>query len=315
MFKNIFILLILTFSTGLLGKPKLGIIEFETQSKEIKEISSSLYQYLRTQITKNVSNIYDITPASKMNLQDMYLMLGCSEADEVCMKSTAQMLTVDFLVYGSIKSEREKYELTLHLLDVSTGTVKKGRLIGEVISIEDMKKNIDKALNKMFDIKSFVEQPVILIKVDVKNTMADVLIDGKNYGKSPLALTNEDITTGEHEILLKKENYEDYKQIVNLTKTKRELISIEMKPLNKNIAALKKDTDTIDDKKLDVKEDTNLIKKDDTNTAITSNEWYKQWWVWTAAGGVLALTITTIVLINSEESTTPTESNNVIITF
>ncbi|MBN2695810.1 PEGA domain-containing protein [bacterium] len=331
-----FIITTLFIFTSLLfgGKPTVGIIEFETQSAEIQKISAHLYQYLRSQTITLVGDKYLIAPEPTMNLQDTYLMLGCSSASVSCMKSIGEMMKVDYLLYGSIKLERSKYVLTLDFLDVKKAKSQRGQLIGDLVNKENMNNNIDTALRKMFNIKEtpkVVATTTNMLVIDVKNGPSELYLNGKYVGVTPLQIKADDMPAGEYQLSLKKEGFVEYKEKVVLSKDKELKISkeLEKEPLislnsgdkkeddkkEVEIAALKKDPKE-NPKKLDIDTKDQKISKDieNSNKKTSKNEWYQEWWVWGAAGGVAVITIVAVILLLPEdESSTPT--NNVIISF
>ncbi len=327
--KKLIITTLFFITTLLLGaNPTIGIIEFETQSAEIKKISAHLYQYLRSQTVSLVGDKYTIAPEPTMNLQDTYLMLGCSSASVSCMKSIGEMMKVDYLLYGSIKLEREKYFLNLDFLDVKKGKSQRGQLIGDLVSKEKMNENIDQALRKMFNIKEEAPKVVIskpILVIDVKNGPSELYLNGKYIGLTPLQIKENDMPIGEYQLTLKKDGFSDYNEKIVLSKDKeltitRELSKPELVTLIKDnkkeieIAALK--TDKKEPQKLKIESKDEKISKDIEKSGKTTikNEWYQEWWAWGAAGSVAVITVVAIILLLPEDETT-SPTNNVIISF
>jgi hypothetical protein len=247
-------------------------------------------------------------------------MFACDSPDLSCMVSIAKMMKVRYLVYGTVGSQRNKYELVLRLLDTKTKKIKKGRLLGDLVSKDSMNKNIDNALRTMFNIKKetlVVASKIRLLTINTNGIIADVFIDDKKVGVTPLTLTSDDIKLGKHVVLIKKEGYEPIKKEVLLSENKIDTIDLKLSTIV--IPALKTDVAKKDTTKTDlVKKD--IVKKDETldltkNTKPIENqkEWYQEWWVWGVAGGVIAATTLTIVLLNIDEATTT--SHNVVISF
>jgi len=309
--KSLFITLVLVLLTTSIyakrKKPALGILQFEIKTEKVTKISKHMYDYLQEEVSRLVSDKYRIVPAPKMDLEEMYMMFACDSPDLTCMVSIAKMMKVKYLVYGTVSAQRGKYELVLKLLNVRTKKVKKGRLLGDFFSKEAMNKNIDAALRAMFDIKE-KNVEVRLLSVVTNGLVSDVYIDDKKIGTTPLILTSKSIKPGAYSLLIKKEGYEPVKREIILSKNKIETIDLKLSAVV--IPALKdKDVatkDTIGDENLDLTKNTKPIKE--------QNEWYQEWWVWGVAGGVIAATVVTIVLLSGDDAESA-PSHNVVISF
>ena len=308
--KIMFLIFLMFLSTGVFAqKPTLGVIEFEIKAEKVKNISKHLYSYLQQQVRKFVSDKYEIIVPPNLNLEDMYMMFACDSPTKDCMVSIAKAIKVKYMIYGSINYQNGKYELILKMLDSEKGKIiKRGRLLGDLSSKEAMNENIDKALMKMFDIKG-VE--VRFLSVDTNGIPADVYIDGKKVGKSPLILTNKDVKPGNYKLMIKKDGYETFKKDIVLSENRIETVDVKLKPVV--IPAVKKKNP----EKSDLKNKISINKKEKLDLSedytATGKPWYKEYWVWGAAGAVVTVTAITIWLLNSEDSSE--NSYNVVISF
>ena len=316
---NKFLLILLTFtlvSSSIYAKRKslIGIVQFEIKDEKVKDIASHIYKYLRSEVSKFDSKKYKVAAPPSMDLEEMYMMLACDSPDLVCMTSIGKMMKVDYLIYGTVSTQRNKYELVLKLLNVRKKKIKKGRLLGDLVNKEDMNKNIDKALRAMFGIKA--KAPVIkvatrLLTVDTGGVISDVYIDGKKIGVTPLLLTTKDIKIGTYSLLITKDGYEPIKKKIVLSEDKIESISLKLSSVV--IPALKKK----EDKKLAVvvKKEKTLDLTQNTKPVEKQNEWYQEWWVWGVAAAVVTATVITVVLLTGEDEPGNTSKHNVVISF
>lgn len=298
-------LLLLLLPSLVIAKPSMGIIEFEIQSKDLKQNAVSLYTHLRTQTVKNLDKKYKILPKPTMGLQDMYMMLGCMEPNTTCMQSIAKMLKADHLLYGQINRVNTNNKLTLFLLNTKTGHIKKGELLSPAKKLDHMYQNIDTALRKMFNLALPVEYVLQVSALDHRNKSLPgmLYIDGKPSGKLPVMFKQKDLSAGNHELLIKQDGFNDVRQTVIITPTETIKAVITMKPY---IAAAQKNP-----RQLDLNKTQTLTNNNNQETPL-----YKEWWFWGTIGGVVLTTVVTIVLINSGDdggSTTP--RNNLIISF
>ncbi len=83
-----------------------------------------------------------------------------------------------------------------------------------------------------FDTKtvSAVMQPVQNVEIDSNPKGADVILDGKEAGKTPITLTG--LTYGQHMIVVKKDGYVQYSTSLNVNSTEKKILQVNLTPFS-----------------------------------------------------------------------------------
>jgi hypothetical protein len=213
MFRNtILILAILLFSVGLSAQTKLAVLDLADKGVG-KEVASLLTGVVSNQLSQ--IGIFEVI--SREDVKNMLthgqdkVLLGCS--DESCLVDIGGILGAQHLVAGEIGMVGKKYVINLQRIEVKKAKVAK-RVERQFQGSKDkLLQEVKNAAYKVVEDILKAQSGVVLLSVSEEG--ADISIDGKTVGSSPLK--NLVIPAGPRDIRVAKEGFIDWVRTVQVT--------------------------------------------------------------------------------------------------
>ena len=180
------------------AKGKVAILDFsitgisETDAKKINEA-------LGGEAAKAVSNLgYTVITTqdirAMLGFERQKALLGC-ESDTSCLAEIGGALGADLIISGTIGKLGDAYSMSLTLLAADQAKIE-GRFVGSAGSESALPVTIQRGVAILFGKKTDVSSTGILLVKTVPGD-ADVFIDGKPAGKSPVSI---ELRAGDHEV-------------------------------------------------------------------------------------------------------------------
>ena len=187
--------------------------------------------------------------------------IGCEE-DISCLAEIGGAMGVEYIVTGTLGKMEETYVLNLMMIKITDATVNnrvsvswKGESSGLVELISPyIKFLIEKEKSSTYKGK---------IDILVNKPMANVIVDNKQLGKSPLKKQIE-LSIGKHSVHITKNGYIDFTKDIVIKKDISSILSVSLKDKPKILP------------------------------------WYKKWWIWTIAGTVVTSVSAAFILSQPE---------------
>jgi len=199
-----------------------------------------------------------------------------------CLAQAGGALGIDRIVVGTASALGSAYSLTVKLIDASTGRDARRAQA----SIDGNRGKILAAMQKL--IYELVD-PALLhgsLRLDIALAGAEVVLDGRSFGRTPLAGPINGLTMGEHSLKVTSPLITDYFTFVKILPNKTTTVRVDAQQVETLRAQIEAAASAVD-------------------TPV-----YRRWWFWaTVAGGLAAVAgSTAIVLSRSGANGVPSAS-------
>ena len=229
-FVFIFIFMQITFSqTG--AKKNIAVIDLDSRGGVSKSEAGTLTDRLRSKIVR--ANIFHVVDRGKMEDilgEQGFQMKGCTSAE--CAIEAGKILGVEQMVAGTIGRVGKLFTIDIILIDVETSKIIQSLTRDYMGEIEGLVALMESIANELGSSKKPAPVETIAkggISVRSEPKPADVFIDNKKVGKSPLKLDN--LSTGKHRIKLQVKGYEIFEDDVTIEKGTVKNFSAKLKRL------------------------------------------------------------------------------------
>jgi len=147
-------------------------------------------------------------------LKEQEFQLSDCTSDE-CVVEIGKLLSVKKILTGSVGKFGKLYTIELRIIDVESGRIENSSLynyegVMEKLLTEGVYKSIDKLLSIKENQVNLTESvdKVGQITIISNPSKAEVIIDNEYFGNTPITIPK--LSVGFHDIILKKDTYEDY---------------------------------------------------------------------------------------------------------
>ena len=136
---------------------------------------------------------------------------------------------------------------------------------------------------------------LVRFKANIKK--AEVYVDGKLLGHTPLI---QEVSVGDHKIQIVKEGYNDFIAEMNVKAGEKHFVEASLtlfKDFSPEVLAMQAEAERKAKEKAEMKaaalaEAERAALLTSQGPASWTNDWYKQWWIWTIAGAVVLTAVT-----------------------
>lgn len=142
-----------------------------------------------------------------------------------CWKDAAQRLGVDYLVRANVSERQKTYDLVLEIVDGRQGeVVGKSDARCDICGIEEVGERMSLAASSLrARLEALVTDPgVVVVR---SHPDANVTIDGKSVGRTPVALP---LPEGEHKLVLTADGFVPYERSIRPVPNVEERLDIEL---------------------------------------------------------------------------------------
>jgi hypothetical protein len=305
----------------------------------------TLGKHLRSLIKRYPS--LEVKEIPSLQFKILKRKVKCQGVETECLVNIGKQVGVSRLLHSEVQKLPGRYLTVMKLVDVA-----QGRLLET--SRQRARRRIDSLRSAL--LKGWVDLsgPLIRsqIQVAANVTGADVFMDGRNIGKTPLILTK-DLGKGSHVIEVTHVDYLPVREEIQVSEGRKlkVLVTLEKKPTEvavvppppppeeKKIEEKKVEEKKVEEKKVieekkvvEEKVETpgesqpflpsfetigGVEKKEEEEVAVAeSKPIYKQWWFWTAVGAVVTGGVVGLVVgLSVEEDGIPSGKGRVVIEF
>jgi hypothetical protein len=151
------------------------------------------------------------------------LGLSCNGAPG-CLADLGKLLTVDKVVYGVVSGLGDRYSFDLKLIDVTTG----GEERRVTASVGGKREILLSSLRAAAVHLLAPERYVGALEIDASVPGAQVLVDGKPMGPTPIAGTIVGLSPGQHALRLTKEGFADFEKFVDVRFDQTTLVRVDL---------------------------------------------------------------------------------------
>lgn len=184
---------------------------------ETQDVPPKLADEIAELLRQNVSSSHDMRLGTGRDLVELKLVFSCADEGHACMAQAGKSLSVERLIYGSIKRSGDGYVVWLKLFDVKrekieawlAETVNKDKLVGS---------NLKPLVAKWFYKLRGRSADVGTLRISAEVPGAVVSLDGVAAGATlpdkPLVLS--EVPAGKHQVILAKVGYGAAAETVSL---------------------------------------------------------------------------------------------------
>ena len=222
------------------------------------EIVEQLESILRIEIARAVNG----TLPSRAEVQaviDTDPKLAACTGDPACLAPLAKKLGVDRLVAGTVAGLAESYVVDLRLVDVNGS--ERGRVRATLAGRPDeLIQEVRVAACRLLSPEKL--RGAISLLSEVAN--AEVLVDGRSVGRTPLLAPVADLTIGDHVLRVTRAGWSDFEERVPVRYEKATEVVVRQRAVS--IEARIEDAER-------------------RSPAPVEPPYWSRWWFWTAVGG------------------------------
>ena len=191
-----------------------AVINFQnnTGNKGLDFLSSSIAENISSTLSRDKTiKLTERTQLSKILSEIELQQSGLFEQKAI---ENAALLKADYLVIGSYTGKTSKLLVTMRMVDVQTSVVLASKTITE--SVDNLFEKLNYEASTLFTLISGAELGTLSISSQPEG--ASIFIDGNRAGTTPS--DNIQLTSGTHQVKIKKEGYEEYSETVTIKKEK-----------------------------------------------------------------------------------------------
>jgi hypothetical protein len=210
---------------------RIAVLDFGTSGGLSDMEAVTLTNRLRSMLVK--TNAFVVLERGKMDeilSEQGFQQTGCTTTE--CAVEVGKMLNVQKMVSGTIGKLGRTWTMDISLIDVGTSQIEKS-------FFQDYKGEIDALLTVMESVANQIaniagkERKVTIevgkLEVNVEPLEAEIILDNKKVGNSPLLLEN--VIPGKHILQINASGYDSHEQEINITKEKPTVLNINLKKI------------------------------------------------------------------------------------
>jgi hypothetical protein len=210
----IFILLFSTLFSQNNGKKNIAVIDFDSRGGLSASEIGILTDRLRSLLVRtNAFNVVDRGRMQNILDEQGFQMSGCTSTE--CAVEAGKILGVEQMVAGSIGRIGSLYTIDLILIDTETSRIVKSLTRDYTGGVEGLVKEMQSLANELAGVE---EKKVAAAKGGIEIVSdpdgADIFMDGKIVGKTPLTMT--DVSAKSHTFKIKKRGYRTYTETITI---------------------------------------------------------------------------------------------------
>ena len=190
-------------------KPSAAILDLRGSTVDAEMITtfSAIIRNEAQQLEK-----YKIVNKLPINLDDIFMALGCSDVTQTCLDQAAKQLKVQVLVFGEIEKQEDIFKVTVKLYDAKSDKIL-NRLTRSIQPTDDPAIAFRREIQDFF--ASQTENPVTRLQIGSNVTGARIEIEGTFVGKAPLE--RKGLPAGTYKVTVSAPNHAPYEGSVSLT--------------------------------------------------------------------------------------------------
>jgi hypothetical protein len=219
-----FLLLLPSINSFSQNKPMLAVPTIS--AKGVSEITASVCRNMvETALIKTgVYSVLSYTDIEEILEAQAFTLSGCT--DEACAIEIGKLLAADTIVVGELSSLGEKMNLSIRMMDVTTGMTRAAETV-VIDSVDTMQDSTFTAAYSLVGLKyiagSSVEETGELFITAPDGMVLQVLLDGVEKGNTPLLIDS--VPFGVHIIEAKIDNYSYIQEISVNSKDVKEIVA------------------------------------------------------------------------------------------
>jgi hypothetical protein len=192
----------------------LAVLDLEANQAD-PALTAALGDLLRLQLyaMPGIRMIERVRMTDVLKEQNFQLSPHCGDS-YTCLKEAGRILGVNRLVIGTVNRVGSLYSIHLRLVDVQTAELAGVALVQCACGPEEILTRTSLELSHQLALALYSKMPTGSLLIDSQPSGAEVILKDKKLGVTPLKLPK--VFAGEHEILIRKENYLPISQTVQL---------------------------------------------------------------------------------------------------
>ncbi|GEM_PF-3771397 len=271
------------------------------------DLSGAEKTALQTEIIATMAKYkkFEVLPAQKIDLLDEMVEFECVDLDGDCLSQIGKKKKANNVLYLKL----HKGALAIMLVEVDSAKVVQ-QFDGEATKANVGKVSIEQGLVALFGALPVEPPKAMKVTVTCNEPKAEVLVDGKKAGETPLSL---ELAPGEYTVTVKKDAFLIWEDKVNVKPAEKPLVvEVKLKPIPKPKDPAVVVTPPVE-KKGDEKKVAETTSPGDTTDPGPKDDkkveeetpFYATWWFWTAVGAAAVTIVSVSVAAASASGDTP----------
>ncbi len=235
----LFLLLITSLAVAKQEKTSVAVVDFIARGVPDYE-AQIIAERVRAELVN--SGLYNVMERGQMKtiLQEQGFQQSGACSDASCVVEIGELLAVEKMITGSVGKLGGMYTLNVKMVNITTGQIELTISEDIVGKIEDIivKKTIPKIVKKLIDGTMIINLNIGYLNITTKPNGANVIIDDKLRGTTPLEKI--EVDAGVVLVKFSLENYISCEKSITVEKGKTKTLEMKLSPTAKYLSSKEK---------------------------------------------------------------------------
>ena len=210
---------------------RIAVLDFSTSGGLSKMEAVTLTNRLRSMLVKtNAFVVLERGKVKEILIEQGFQQLGCTTTE--CAVEVGKMLNVQKIVSGTIGKLGRTWTMDISLIDIESSQIEKSFFQDYKGEIDELLAVMESVATQVANIAGKIRQVTIdvgKLEVNVKPVDAEITLDNKKVGNSPLLLEN--VIPGKHILQINASGFDTYEKEIEIIKDKPTILNIGLKKI------------------------------------------------------------------------------------